>query len=84
MALENDIAYSICSLASFFSFFSNFVTPLLPEESTGFIITGNLYSFNSCIASSTDEYPLAFGVLNPFLLKKSLNKSLFDSVFTDS
>ena len=48
---------------------STLVTPLLPAESTGLTMTGQVKSSTSFNASSKLLYPLAWGQLNPLSAK---------------
>ena len=59
------------------------VAPLLPDESTGLIITGKLNLSMLRIALSLSANPIAKGVLNPLFFKKSLNLSLLQRVSTE-
>lgn len=66
--LENENANSAASLTLLK--FRNTVVPLLPDESTGFIITGNSNFVISFKIVVTSVYPHDLGVLNPLFLKR--------------
>ena len=59
-----------------FSFVQILNTPLLPEESTGFIMAGVSMELKKAMASSIVLHPFAFGAGKPLSARNCLNNCL--------
>ena len=79
--LEKLSAY--CNFCSKSLTVSTLLTPLLPDESTGLIITGSLKKPISFFASSIEVYPLAFGVQKLLFSRNKRYLSLFVNSSTE-